>query len=207
MIREVDPDVIGLQEVESLTGGETRDHQLSYLAAELGLEAIAGPTMVKAGAEYGNALLTRLPVIESRRVDLSFPGREPRGALDVDLKVGSMPMRVITTHFGLQARERRQQLDWLLGAVAAVSRPLTILLVDLNEWAPWSALVRRLHGELGRTPAALTFPAGFPVLPLDRIWVSPTDALKTVKAHRTSLSRLASDHLPVRATVQIRDAG
>ncbi len=205
VIREINPDVIGLQEVESRSGGQIGDHQLNYLTAELGLNAVAGPTILQAGAEYGNGLLTRLPVLESRRLDLSFPGREPRGALDVDLKIGAEPVRVITTHFGLRVRERRQQSEWLLEALANVSRPLTILLVDLNEWVPWSPLVRRLRGALGRVPALRTFPSAFPVLPLDRIWISPTNALVTLKTHDTPLSRVASDHLPVTAKVEFCD--
>ncbi len=203
IIGEMNADVIGLQEVESRLGGPVQEHQLNYLAAELGLSAVAAPTMRQAGVEYGNALLSRLPVRESRRLDLSFPGREPRGALDVDLQVGDETVRVITTHFGLQIRERRQQLEWLLQTLADVVRPLTILLVDLNEWVPWSRLVRRLSGKLGQVPAPRTFPSTFPLLPLDRIWVSPSNTLLTMETHRTSLSRVASDHLPLTAKVDV----
>lgn len=206
VIREIDPDVIGLQEVESSSQGELRDHQLNYLAAELGLHAIAGPTIFKPDAEYGNALLTRLPVLQTRRLDLSFVGREPRGALDVDLKAGNIPVRVVITHFGLRLGERRKQLQQLLHALSFNIRPLTMLLVDMNEWVPWSSLVHRLHKELGHAPASLTFPSKFPLLPLDRIWVSPTNALTAIEAHRTALARLASDHLPLRAKVDLRDA-
>lgn len=202
VICEVGADVIGLQEVSSRPDTDAKAHQLNYLAAHTGLEALAGPTLTRGGAEYGNALLTRAPILEVRRLDLSFSGREPRGALDVDLAVSGKPVRVIVTHFGLRAAERRQQANRLLDALDSITRPLTVVLLDLNEWFPGSRLAHRLNQRLGRVPAPRTFPSGFPLLPLDRIWICPSDTLLTLDAHRTSLSRLASDHLPVSARLK-----
>lgn len=203
VIGEISADVIGLQEVSSRADGDTEAHQLSYLAAKTGLEAVAGPTLTRGGAQYGNALLTRAPILDVRRLDLSFPGREPRGALDVDLAIRGQPLRVIVTHFGLSAAERRQQANRLLDALDAIRSPLTVLLLDLNEWVPGSRLIYRLNRRLGKVPAPRTFPSGFPLLPLDRIWVCPSETLLTLNVHRTSLSRLASDHLPVSARLKV----
>jgi endonuclease/exonuclease/phosphatase family metal-dependent hydrolase len=68
---------------------------------------------------------------------------------------------------------------------------------DLNEWYLWGRPLRWLHARFCamRTPA--TFPAHRPVLKLDRIWAHPTSALQSLRAHRTPLSRVASDHLPL----------
>lgn len=203
VIREIGADVIGLQEVSSQPDTDAEAHQLNYLAEQTGLEAIAGTTLTRGNAEYGNALLTRAPILEVRRLDLSFPGREPRGALDVDLAVDEKPVRVIVTHFGLSAAERRQQADGLLDALDRIKRPLTLVLLDLNEWLPGSRLTHLLNRRLGRVPAPRTFPSGFPLLPLDRIWICPNETLLTLDTHRTSLSRLASDHLPVSASLKV----
>lgn len=197
-IRQLEPSVIGVQELESQHHGmEKTGHQLSYLAAETGLQAISGPTMRRADAEYGNGLLTQHDIVRVRRLNLSLPGREPRGALDVELDVRGTPIRVITTHLGLRSKERRWQVTQLLKALTFPTTSMTLLLIDINEWMPGSPLVHRLNRRLGRTSAPRSFPSAFPILALDRIWASPNEFLVSVKAHKTALSRIASDHLPV----------
>src|SRR5581483_10937782 len=113
VIDELDTDIIGLQEVESRLGGTPDTHQLNFLAEETGFIAVAGSTILRPDSHYGNALLTRHNVREVRSHDLSVPGREPRGILDVDLDVHGHPLRVLVTHLGLGARERRRQTNML----------------------------------------------------------------------------------------------
>src|SRR5947199_2462595 len=57
VIEEIEPDVIGLQEVESRFGTSLDIHQLNYLAEETGMQAVAGSTVLRANSHYGNALL------------------------------------------------------------------------------------------------------------------------------------------------------
>jgi len=86
VLREMSADLVALQEVEQRdVAGEGL---LEFLADALDMEAIAGPTLLRGTRHYGNALLTRLPVLAVERVDLSVPRREPRGALDVELSWG-----------------------------------------------------------------------------------------------------------------------
>jgi endonuclease/exonuclease/phosphatase family metal-dependent hydrolase len=54
----------------------------------------------------------------------------------------------------------------------------------------------------GATPAPATFPSILPVFALDRIWVRPAESLVTVERHNTALARRASDHLPLKATLE-----
>ncbi|HZA56701.1 MAG TPA: hypothetical protein VE616_20825, partial [Candidatus Udaeobacter sp.] len=54
----------------------------------------------------------------------------------------------------------------------------------------------------GQAPRLRTFPSRFPVFPLDRIWVSPPSALIRLSIFNTPLTRIASDHLPLKATIQ-----
>ena len=182
---------------------------MRYLATATGLQAIAGPTIQRHAGHYGNVLLTRYPVRAVRRIDLSVPGREPRGALDVDLDLRGAAVRVVVTHLGLRAAERRTQIQHLLTVLSdncspARSRPV-IVLGDINEWLPTSPSVRRLDSRFGRAPALRTFPSSFPLFALDRIWVQPRSALSTLTACRTPLTRIASDHLPLRATINWYD--
>ena len=80
----------------------------------LRLHAVAGPTLQRGSGHYGNALLTRRPVLDVRHVDLTVYRREPRGAIDADLDVDGAVVRVIVTHLGLLPGERRTQVRRLL---------------------------------------------------------------------------------------------
>ena len=203
VIEELDADVIGLQEVESRFGGSLDMHQLNYLAEETGFQAVAGTTVLRADSHYGNALLTRHRINEVRTHDVSVPRREPRGILDVDLNVHGERLRVLVTHLGLGSRERRRQTRMLLETVAAHPDEPVIVLSDFNEWLPWRKPLRWMHARLGRSPALNTFPAGWPIMALDRIWAAPNRSLVELAPHRSPLARWASDHLPLRAEIEL----
>jgi len=203
IVNELDADVIGLQEVHSENGGPEESHQMQYLAQATRRTAIAGPMVMKANSEYGNVLLTRHPVIHTRRLDLSVPGREARGAIDVDIDTGHGVLRVIVSHLGLRVRERIYQTKRLLASIAKESTTPIIVLLDFNEWFPWAFPILRFNEEFGKAPAFRTFPSPAPIFSLDRIWVKPQGALVSVRRHITPLTRVASDHLPLHATIDI----
>jgi len=85
VIGELDPDVVALQEVDAGGCGKSRTDQFQLLGQATGMEAIAGITMTTQTGHYGNAVLTRLPVLAVDRINLSVPTRQPRGALDLRL--------------------------------------------------------------------------------------------------------------------------
>jgi endonuclease/exonuclease/phosphatase family metal-dependent hydrolase len=203
VLREIDADVIGLQEVDARPGETNASMQMQYLAAALGHHAIAGPTLQRFGGEYGNALLTRRPVLDVRHVDLTVYRREPRAALDVDLDVDGTPVRVVVTHLGLLPGERRTQVRRLLDRLGDDRSDIVVLCGDINEWFAVGRPLRWLHARLGRTPGIPTFPAAFPVFALDRIWVHPRAALAKQAAHASAAARRASDHLPMIADIRI----
>ena len=209
IIKESGADVIGLQEVHSdLSGGDDEQlHQMDYLAKSTGLQAVAGTAFQRRNGDYGNVLLTSHPILNVQRLDLSIPGREPRGALDVDLEIGGEAVRVIVTHLGLRPGERRFQVKRLLLALAEERTRVVVLLSDINEWLPNSRSLRWLQERFGQTPRLRTFPSRFPVFSLDRIWVSPPSAIVQLSIFSTALTRIASDHLPLRATIQIPSEG
>lgn len=198
VIRELDADVIALQELEWQPTAAL--HVLEEFARRTGYTPVAGPTLLRAAGHYGNALLTRLAVRRIDRLDLSVPGREARGAIDIELETGCGLLRVLATHLGLRARERRMQIQRLLARIEERSTP-TVLMGDLNEWFLWGRPLRRLRAHFGRTPAPATFPARWPLLALDRMWAEPACLLCDVRAHRSALAQAASDHLPLRAVI------
>lgn len=201
VVQELKADVIALQEVQFVT---KRFDMPAYLRKATGYQVLAGPTIVDpVRGDYGNALLTCRHVKSFCRIDLSVDRREPRGALDVTLDCGEHSLRVVATHLGLRPAERREQVTKLLSMLEGESAALpTILLGDLNEWFLWGRPLRWLHRHFEQTPAPATFPAGFPVFALDRIWVKPRHLLRRLFVHASPLARLASDHLPVVAQLQ-----
>jgi endonuclease/exonuclease/phosphatase family metal-dependent hydrolase len=198
-----DADVIGLQEVDCrkrLPSGET---QLARLAAMTGLEAIAGPTRREGDGYFGNALLTRHAVGNVAYVDVTVEGREPRGILHVTLHIGDAEVELFNTHFGLKISERRQQVERLVEVAEGARAATVIVLGDFNEWRSRAAALAQLKAAFGKTPAVRSFPSGFPILALDRVWVRPRSALGQVRALVNGLTRVASDHLPVYAHVEL----
>lgn len=217
----LDADVIGLQEVDWRTAEADGPDPFERLAEHVGMTAIPGPCLADHRGEYGNGLLTRLPVEAVERLDLSHPDREPRGAIDARLRHEGHPIRVLVTHLGLDRRERGAQLRRLAerlgpgpeptshvgeereeprmeGGTGEGEEQVRLLLGDLNEWLP----ARRIHAPLvpqhfARGYSARSFPTRLPLLHLDRILVDPEPARATLRVHREGVARRASDHLPL----------
>lgn len=195
VILELNADILALQEAHGLD-------LLDFLARHTGFKSIASPTLLRKDRHYGNALLTRLPICRVQRLNLSVSRWESRNALDAVLSVDDQPFRVLITHFGLQPTERRRQTRQLLHHLKqSDTGEVTALLGDFNEWLPWGRPLRWLNTWFGTVPAPTTYPARFPLLKLDRIWLRPRQRLLTIRTHKSRLARLASDHLPVIATV------
>jgi endonuclease/exonuclease/phosphatase family metal-dependent hydrolase len=204
VVAGIGADVIGLQEVHL---GPGSFDMLEYLGQITGMHIVSGPTLTRpVHGEYGNALLTRHKVLAVRQLDLCVTGREPRGALDVVLDCG-YPLRVLATHLGLRPWERREQVAKLLQALTedegAEGVMATVLLGDINEWFLWGRPLRWLHAHFRSLPPRRTFPAQWPLLALDRIWVKPFSLVRRVRAYRSPQARLASDHLPLFADIGV----
>lgn len=198
VIEELGCDTIGLQEA---------DYRLDFIARRAGMQAVPGLTLLRHDGPYGNALLTRRRVLAVRRMGFTYSGREPRNALDVDLEVGGETVRVIVTHLGLWPAERRFQVKKILSLLKET--PMServVVLGDINEWMPLGRPLRWLHRLLGHSPYERSFPSRWPLLALDRVWARPRHALLALKAHRTPLAALASDHLPVKAIIATHHA-
>jgi phospholipase D1/2 len=198
ILREIDADVIGLQEVESRHGRSEID-QAERFAAALGMACIEGPLLHHAQRGwYGNAVLTRLEVQAVRRVLFGSHGGEARGAILCDLAAGDGTCwRVMTTHLDLRSRHRRSQFATLLDQLVPSPRQPTVLMGDFNEWWPRSRGLATLSEHAELPPAPPTFPAWLPALRLDRIALSGCRLRGEVRRHFTPLTRRASDHLPI----------
>ena len=200
VLREIDADVIALQEVEAQDSG---GDMLAWLAEQTGYHAIAGTTLKRHDGHYGNGMLSRCPVREKSICDLSWRRREPRGAIAADVDCGGHTLRVVATHLGLRPAERREQVERILRLFSWRDGDRAVLMGDLNEWFLWGRPLRRLHRYFDATPAVATFPSRFPLLALDRLWTHPGSILSGLKAHDSPLARIASDHLPLVADIAL----
>lgn len=202
VLRELGADIICLQEVGARQHRQRPLDQEAFFAETTGLRLVSGPLRTDRRGRFGNAILTRFPVLAVRHVDLTVPGCEPRGAIDAELAAGDRVLRVVATHLGLRGPERQEQTQRLLAAIAAAGagggHPI-LMMGDLNEWRGRRGGIPALDRAFGRTPAPRTFPSWCPVLPLDRIYAAPPIELLHFQVHRSPLARLASDHLPLRA--------
>lgn len=196
-------DIIALQEVDSSLRADDGKDQLSYIASRLGMQAEMGPTLALDYGAYGNAVLSRWPLIAREEHDLSYRKFEPRGALAVVLGSPMGRLRVVNTHLGLKYWERAFQIDRVLSELVWVGDDLTILLGDFNEWFPFSGNSFRLKRAFRQSPRLATFPAPWPQFALDRIFCSRSPNQISITAPRNSLTRVASDHLPLIADISL----
>lgn len=197
VLAELDADIVALQEF----GSRRAYDMLARLEQAAGARGIAMRTFSKLGCDFGNVVLSRLPVLASACIDLACDRREPRNA--VDLLVDARPagtLRVVATHLGLGRGERQSQLARLEALLGDAGRAPTVLLGDFNEWRPRA--LARFETAFGRSRAPATFPSPFPLAALDRILVAPAASLVALDVHRSRTARIASDHLPLVATLE-----
>jgi endonuclease/exonuclease/phosphatase family metal-dependent hydrolase len=217
-VREVAADVVFLQEVQ----GTHRMHSsrwknypeaphYEFLADEIWGDFAYGRNAVYPHGDHGNAVLSKFPILSHENRDISVHGPERRGMLHcvLDLPHVGRQLHVVCVHLGLREGHRRRQLE-LLGAMVRDEVPPdapVIVAGDFNDWRRRAGdILRRsgleeiFHSANGRL--ARSFPAHFPVLQLDRIYVRNASRCKPITLHRQPWARL-SDHAPLAAEVTL----
>lgn len=203
VVAELDADIIALQEADERLGARQGLLDLAALERETDLVPVHRPANGRSHGWHGNLMLARRGLVRNVST-VRLPGLEPRGALIVDLEISGVVLRVVAAHFGLLRRSRSQQANALVEATADASFP-TVLLGDLNEWrvSTRSSLLE-LMPHFGPIHAVLpSFPSRFPLLALDRILARPPSLISSIEVHQSPLARVASDHLPIKATLNL----
>ncbi len=205
VISELDADVIALQEVLRPFPGASLDGEdpLGLLCDELELHLAFAVTRQHRLGQLGNAILSRYPITAISVLDISYSRIERRGALAAHIGDEHAGLGVMATHLSLVDRTRHRQVQSLLEHPALNSGP-AVLLGDMNAWRKCKGS-QALDASLGlhhnqAWPA--TFPAGRPMLALDRIYTRQAEVVE-VHHHDTPAARRASDHLPIVAEVQV----
>jgi len=203
VVREIDADIIALQEADERLGDRQGLLDLAALERDTDLVPVHIPDNRISHGWHGNLILARSRTVQAVR-QIKLPGLEPRGALIVDLELKGVSLRIIAAHFGLLRRSRSQQASALVDATNSVLRP-TVLLGDLNEWRVHTrSSLLALLPHFGPIHAVLpSFPSRFPLLALDRILARPPQLISSIEVHQSPLARTASDHLPIKARLNL----
>jgi endonuclease/exonuclease/phosphatase family metal-dependent hydrolase len=204
VIGEIGADIIALQEVDQRFGDRVGLLDLDAIHDQCGLVPIPLTPTRKGHGWHGNMVLCREGTVKAAR-QIALPGVEPRGAVIVDLDLPIGHLRIIAAHLGLLRRSRAMQVRAILEAIEAEHDIPTLLMGDLNEWRVGAkSSLRELEQRFSfPSPLVPSFPAGYPVLALDRIMGNREGLVACTEIHDSRLSRMASDHLPVKAWVHV----
>ncbi|BBK36965.1 endonuclease [Allostella sp. ATCC 35155] len=209
VIAEHAPDIVALQEVDVGRRRSGGVDQAGEIARELDMQLHFHPAYHVMEERYGDAILTANPSRIVRAANLPglehYPGLEARGALWAEVEIGGRPLQIVNAHIGLLAYERKLQVQALLGpdwTGHPDCRDPTILIGDFNAvprsraYARMAARFRDAQRATGSVPRP-TFPARLPVIRIDHIFVSPAVRVLRTEVVRSTLARVASDHLPL----------
>lgn len=210
VISELDADVIALQEVLRPFPGSggafaalDGDDPLGRLCDELELHLAFAVTRQHRRGQLGNAILSRYPITAISVLDISYSRIERRGALAAQIGIDDHGLGVVATHLSLVDRTRHRQVQSLLEHPALNGGP-AVLMGDMNAWRKCKGS-QALEASLGlhhNRDWPATFPAGRPLLALDRIYTRQIEVLE-VRNHDSAAARRASDHLPIVAEVRV----
>ncbi len=206
VLREIDADIIALQEVLCQSSSQKREHQAEFIAAELQMNYSFGENRHIKKGQYGNAVLSRLKIAESENFDISIEKREPRGCLRTEIVLNAeKSLQFFNLHLGTSFFERRRQVHKLLTAQVLGDEKFIgkrIVAGDFNEWtnglttrlfkANFQTVDSKLH--LGKKR---TYPGILPFLHLDHIYFDAEFKLQNAFLHRSRTALIASDHLPI----------
>jgi endonuclease/exonuclease/phosphatase family metal-dependent hydrolase len=215
-IRHYEPDIVILQEVDEGARRSNRDRQVDLLAEGTGLRhGTWFPNVrVRGGGAYGNAILSRFPLVESRNIDLTVPGKKRRSVLHASCRIPlsrggrARTLHIFNLHLGLSGRERGRQLKRFLEShpfVGLHQKTPIVVGGDFNDvWGTLGGLYLVPAGFQGHGRPQRTFPAYAPVRALDSIYVKGDVRIASMYRSHLGVAKQASDHLPLFAELEIR---
>ncbi len=203
VIAEMDADIVVLQEADFRR--HPRPAALPRLLGRIGPFEVVDLTPTDVGLGWhGIAMLKRPDIQVESILRLDLPALEPRGAVIVDLATATHQVRVVGVHMGLLRRNRRKQIAYVVDQLTAMERKPTIMVGDFNEWRALKGL-ETLPKWLTMHSPGPTFPAGRPLLNLDRVAFSDDIFLVESRVSDDAHARIASDHRPIRVTLRLPD--
>ena len=209
VIRGCEADVVAVQEVDRNVPRSQRIDEPRELARLTKLEHFAfGRTIPLSGGEYGNLVLSRFPITDSRV--LTFPntvGAEQRGAVEAEIDSPAGKFRLFATHLDFSRKEAgeedRQGAIRLVNERVKASGVPAVLAGDFN-CTPDSLTVKAIRETWlqTNTAEAFTIPVAQPKRQIDFVFVTPKSRWK-VSDVKVLDEAVASDHRPILATVEL----
>lgn len=212
LLESLKPDIVLLQEVAEGMPRARFDNQLEVLSRALKMPYVAyGREHRFRVGGYGNAIISKFPLTDMQRVDLTIGTRKQRGVILARAHVpheGHVRSLVLfNLHLGLAGSERAKQLELFLKChpfAGLHNRTPIVVAGDMND--VWGTLGDRFLAPAGFVRAGHrfnTFPAMFPVRPLDAMFVRGDLRSVHFAAIRGALAQSASDHLPLFAELEL----
>ncbi len=204
VLREIDADVIALQEADRRFGLRESALPLSAIDDHTPYRAVPFAGRPHSLGWHGNAILVRRDMKILHAAIVPLPTLEPRGAIRVDLRAGSQQLRVVGMHLDLSGLRRRRQVRTILGHLASCDGASpTVLMGDLNEWSQHGGCFREFGHAWHVLAPGRSFPSRRPVAQLDRIVVTRDWRIVETGVHHSLLASRGSDHLPVVARLAL----
>ncbi len=207
VIRMVQPDFVTLNEVRSHTEDIGPVNQADELGRLTGYYPIFARAIDILGGEYGNAFLSRLPVLETEIIHIPDPAErtgnyfyEHRCILRCVLLAGKQKITIFSTHFGLAPSEQENAVQTMLALIEKETNPVLVM-GDLNaepaanEMQP---LFAAMH-DAAEGSGILTFPSDEPRIKIDHILCSSHWQVLDV----CSMDTQESDHRPLIAALEL----
>ena len=195
VIAENQPDIVALQELDSMTGRSGRKFQLEELANRTNYYPVFGKAIDYDGGGYGVGVLTKEKPLSTKRIPL--PGEEPRVLLIVELK----DYVIACTHLDLEESQRLASIPLILEEAHHWKKPF-ILAGDWNDY-PNSQVLKELKKNFTiNSGNDYTFPADEPNECIDYVATFNNCQVKTIEAVVID-EKEASDHRPLMVKLQL----
>ena len=198
LIRDLDPDLVALQEIDSVVTRTEGVDQAAILGRLTNMESVFGEFMPYQGGKYGMAAMSKWPIIKSTNHRLP-DGAEPRSSIALHVKSPKTgrELHFVGIHFYATEEERMAQAQALAAAYEGVEEPV-ILAGDYNSEpdSPVIAFLKEQFGFVDKGEQHFTFSSFDPVKEIDYFAIRPFDAF-TVINQSIIHEPVASDHAPI----------
>ncbi|MGH8353429.1 MAG: endonuclease/exonuclease/phosphatase family protein [Pseudomonas sp.] len=216
-VRAVSAEVVFLQEVLGTHEGHASRQrnwpptpQYEFLADSMWSDFAYGRNAVYPDGDHGNALLSKFPILRYDNLDVTISGPERRGLLHCVLQVPGQPeVHAICVHLGLRESHRQRQLELLCQLLDSLPAAAPLVVAgDFNDWRLRANAILEHRAGLHEAFAsefgmvARSFPARWPLLRLDRIYVRNASTHQPQILSSRPWSHL-SDHVPLAVEVRL----
>lgn len=215
-MRALSSEIVFLQEVHGSHKQHALRHpnwpdtsQYEFLADTMWPQYSYGRNAVYPNGDHGNAILSKYPIVRFQNLDVSIGTIEQRGLLHSVLKVpGHAEVHAICVHLGLRENHRKQQLLLLCELLESFPATAPVIVAgDFNDWRKRAdAILARCNMQEAfvneHGSAAKSFPARWPLLSLDRVYVRNATTTNAQVLFQRPWSHL-SDHAPLSVEVHL----